>query len=67
MEARTYGVGGMYTVEEMLELLSLDVIDSKEVTPEVDEELVTDYIMIAGYSEEDAYRAARAVAKYDNL
>lgn len=67
MEDRKFGVDGMYTVEEMLELLSLNVIDAREVKPEVDEELVTDYIMIAGYSEVDAYKAARAVAKYDNL
>ena len=31
----------------------------------VDEDLVTDYIMLAGYSTSDAYAAAEAVAKFD--
>lgn len=32
---------------------------------EVDEDLVTDYIMIAGYTTTEAYAAAERVARYD--
>ncbi len=33
----------------------------------IDEDLVTDYIMIAGYTTEEAYEAAEAVALYESL
>ena len=35
--------------------------------PQVDEQLVTDYIMIAGYTTTEAYAAAELVAKYDQM
>ena len=59
--------GSMFTVDEMIEIMNLQVIDAREVKPEVDEELVTDFIMKCGYSEAEAYKAARNVAKYDNI
>lgn len=59
--------GSMFTIDEMIDIINLQVIDAREVKPAVDEELVTDFIMKCGYSEAEAYKAARNVAKYDNI
>lgn len=53
----------MFTPEELMEIMNME-ISFKEV--KVDEELVTDFIMKAGYSEEEAYAAAKKVEEFDN-
>ena len=57
-------MNNMFTPEELLDIMNMEV-SFKEV--KVDEDLVTDFIIKAGYSEEDAYAAAANVQKYDNL
>ena len=55
--------GTMFTPEELMDSMNLE----KVFTPKVDEQLVDDFIIIAGYSEEDAYAAAASVQQYDNF
>ena len=50
-----------YTPEELMIIMNTEV-EFEEV---VDEQLVDDLIMIAGYSEEEAYQAAKAIKKED--
>mgnify|MGYP003675798396 FL=1 len=54
----------MFTAEELVEIMNMEV-NLSEV--KVDEDLVTDFISIAGYTEDEAYAAAEEVSKYDNL
>lgn len=54
------------TPEEALNLLALDT-KFQQVEKIYDEQLVTDYIMIGGYTTEEAYAAADSVAQYDDL
>lgn len=56
-------INNMFTPEELMEIMNMEV-SFKEV--KVDEELVTDFIMKAGYSEEEAYAAAKKVEEFDN-
>ena len=55
---------GTYTPEELINEMNAFEAVSELV---IDEDLVTDYIMIGGYTTEEAYLAAEAVARYDNL
>ena len=57
-------MNNMFTAEELVEIMNMEV-NLSEV--KVDEDLVTDFISIAGYSEEEAYAPAEEVSKYDNL
>lgn len=57
-------MNNMFTPEELMEIMNMEVA-FKEV--KVDEELVTDFIMIAGYTTEEAYAAAASVNEYDNF
>tara|TARA_R110002049_G_scaffold270787_5_gene447830 strand:- start:171 stop:362 length:192 start_codon:yes stop_codon:yes gene_type:complete len=55
---------GTYTPEELInEMNAFETVSELAI----DEDLVTDYIMIGGYTTEEAYLAAEAVARYDNL
>lgn len=57
-------MNNMFTPEELVEIMNMEVAFAEV---KVDEDLVTDFISIAGYSEEEAYAAAESVSKYDNL
>tara|TARA_R110002126_G_scaffold50551_4_gene139218 strand:- start:2961 stop:3161 length:201 start_codon:yes stop_codon:yes gene_type:complete len=57
-------MNNMFTAEELVEIMNMEV-NLSEV--KVDEDLVTDFISIAGYTEDEAYAAAEEVSKYDNL
>ena len=57
-------MNNMFTPEELMEIMNMEVTFTEV---KVDEDLVTDYIMIAGYSEEEAYAAAENIKKYDNF
>tara|TARA_R110002050_G_C8875549_1_gene508427 strand:+ start:177 stop:374 length:198 start_codon:yes stop_codon:yes gene_type:complete len=57
-------MNNMFTPEELVEIMSMEV-SFTEV--KVDEDLVTDFIMKAGYTEDEAYAAAAEVEKYDNF
>ena len=55
---------------QLEEILLMEVIDVNDISlnyAEQFEELVTDYIMIAGYSEEDAMVAAENTLKEDTF
>ena len=52
-----------YTPDELLAIMNIEV-EFEEV---VDEELVDDLIMIAGYTEEEARVAAKAIKKEDRI
>ena len=52
-----------YTAEELLAIMNTEV-EFEEV---VDEELVTDLILIAGYTEAEAREAAKAIKKEDRI
>ena len=52
-----------YTPDELLAIMNIEV-EFEEV---VDEELVDDLIMIAGYTEEEAREAAKAIKKEDQI
>ena len=54
----------LYTAEEFLDIMNMEVIFDEVI---IDEDLVTDLISIAGYTEDEAYAAAEAVAMYDDL
>ena len=57
-------MNNMFTAEELMEIMNMEV-SFKEV--KVDEDLITDFIMIAGFTEDEAYAAAANVEKYDNF
>ena len=52
-----------YTPDELLAIMNIEV-NFEEV---VDEKLVDDLIMIAGYTEEEAREAAKAIKKEDQI
>tara|TARA_R110000744_G_scaffold139410_1_gene250405 strand:+ start:3109 stop:3291 length:183 start_codon:yes stop_codon:yes gene_type:complete len=55
---------------QLEEILLMEVIDVNDISinyAEQFEELVTDYIMIAGFSEEDAMAAAENTLKADTF
>tara|TARA_B110000285_G_C14774811_1_gene445703 strand:+ start:440 stop:622 length:183 start_codon:yes stop_codon:yes gene_type:complete len=55
---------------QLEEILLMEVIDVNDISlnyAEKFEELVTDYIMVAGYSEEDAMVAAENTLKEDTF
>ena len=52
-----------YTPEELLAIMNTEV-EFEEV---VDEELVDDLIMIAGYTEKEARETAKAIKKEDQI
>lgn len=55
---------GTYTPEELINIMNME-LTFRDVGD--DEQLVTDFMMIAGMSEDDARLAAKGVAKYDKL
>lgn len=57
-------MNNMFTPEELLEIMNMEVAFTEV---KVDEDLVTDFIMKAGYTEDEAYAAAANVEKYDNF
>lgn len=57
-------MNNMFTPEELLEIMNMEVAFTEV---KVDEELVTDFISLAGYTEDEAYAAAANVEKYDNF
>ena len=57
-------MNNMFTPEELLEIMNMEVAF---LEVKVDEELVTDFISLAGYTEDEAYAAAANVEKYDNF
>ena len=54
----------MFTTEDLIEILNNYYV---ELEASEDEQLVDDYITIAGYTEEEAYLAVSNLKNYDNF
>ena len=57
-------MGNVLSTEDLIEILNNYYV---ELEASEDEQLVDDYISIAGYTEEEAYLAVSNLKKYDNL
>lgn len=57
-------MGNVLSTEDLIEILNNYYV---ELEASEDEQLVDDYITIAGYTEEEAYLAVSNLKNYDNL
>lgn len=57
-------MGNVLSTEDLIEILNNYYV---ELEASEDEQLVDDYISIAGYTEEEAYLAVSNLKNYDNL
>lgn len=55
---------GTYTPEELIDIMNME-LTFRDVKDE--EDMVTDFMMIAGMSEDEARLSVKNVVKYDNL